>query len=84
LRLWSRDTNYIEDTHYYKGVPGEYTAYVWTDELTPDDLVKLRDEAEKVTRGFLNLAAIQSVAAMQFEHSMGQGLPQRILRSTGL
>ena len=81
--LYSQDVNYAERAEYYKGVPGDYTSYVWTDHLTPEALVANRDRVEQISRGALNLSPIQSVAAMQFEHSMGQRtLPKSILRST--
>ena len=79
LNLWSKSTNYEVDVAYYKGIPGSYTAYVWTDHLTPEELVYQRDLAETTTRNHLNLPPVQSVAAKQFEHSMGQSLPKQIL-----
>ncbi len=82
LRLWSREVDYAKDANYYKGVPGEYTAYVWTDFLNPVDLVKLRDQAEIETRSFLKLPMVSHSSTMQFEHSMGQGIPSRILRKS--
>ena len=83
-KLWSRQVNFIRDAEYYKGVPGEYTAYVWTDHLSPDELVQQRDRAEEITRGALGLPPISQLvaAAQQFEHSMGQGLPLHVLRTT--
>ena len=83
LKLWSREVDFAEHAEYYKGVPGEYQAFVWTDHLSAEQLVANRDEAEKVTRNALGLTSIQHVAAMQFEHSMGQGLPPTILRKAG-
>ncbi len=82
LRLWSKEADYVTDVYYYKGVPGNYTAYVWTDYLSKQELVEARDYTEKITRNFLGLTQIQSVAARQFEHSMGQGLPSDILRKS--
>ncbi|KKQ95739.1 MAG: Radical SAM domain protein [Candidatus Woesebacteria bacterium GW2011_GWB1_43_14] len=81
LRLWSDELNYAKDTNFYKGIPGDYTAYIWTDHLNPQELVVIRDHAERTTRKYLQLPEIQTVAARQFEHSMGQGLPSHILRS---
>jgi anaerobic magnesium-protoporphyrin IX monomethyl ester cyclase len=81
--LYSQDVNYAQRAEYYKGVPGDYTSYVWTDALTPKDLVGLRDDVEKISRYELGLSPIQSVAARQFEHSMGQRtLPTSVLRRT--
>jgi len=87
-RLWSRQVDFVRDAEYYKGVPGEYTAYVWTDELSSEELVILRDRAEEITRNVLSLPQISELvaAAKQFEHSMGQGFSPHVLRrssSTG-
>lgn len=82
-RLWSRSLDYLKEAEYYKGIPGEYTAYVWTDHLSSEMLVKFRDQAEKVTRENLKLSTIVSTIAQQFEHSMGQSrLPSNILKSS--
>lgn len=78
--LWSRSVDFTREAEYYKGIPGNYTAYVWTDYLSSDGLVQLRDEAERITRSELGLKPISSVSAVQFEHSMGQGLTPEILR----
>ena len=79
--LYSKETDFGKESSYYKGVPGDYTSYVWTDELTPQDLVILRDKVELASRTALGLTQIHSVAALQYEHSMGQGLPSSILRT---
>lgn len=81
--LYSKDVDYANKAEYYKGVPGDYTSYVWTDQLTPEQLVALRDDVEDVSRRILKLPKIQTVSAQQFEHSMGQrSLPSSILRRT--
>ena len=79
-KLYSADPDFLKDAWFYKGVPGDYTSYVWTDYLSADQLVYLRDQAEKVIREELGLPEIQSVAAQQFEHSMG--LSSHVLRSS--
>ena len=81
--LYSQDVNYAQRAEYYKGVPGDYTSYVWTDGLTPQQLVHMRDDVEGISRHTLKLPPIQSIAARQFEHSMGQRtLPSSVLRRT--
>lgn len=84
--LFSQDVSFAEKAEYYKGVPGDYTSYVWTENLTAEQLVVLRDRAELTTRTALRLPMVQSVPALQFETSMGQGigrkLPKNILRRT--
>ena len=80
-RLYSCELDYAQDAEFYKGVAGSYVSYVWTDHLSADDLVRVRDEAERVTRRELGLPAIQTVQARQVEHSMGQ-LPPNVLRQS--
>lgn len=79
-RLYSREMNFAQDAYYYKGIPGEYDVYVWTDYLSTDQLAKLRDDAESETRSVLKLPPITTVSPTTFEHSMGQNLPANILR----
>ena len=82
-RLWSRSLDYLKEAEYYKGIPGEYIAYVWTDYLSSEMLVKFRDQAEETTRKKLKLSSIVSTTVQQFDHSMGQGqLPSNILKSS--
>ncbi len=78
--LYSQDINFADKAEYYKGVPGDYTSHVWTDHLTRKRLVFHRDRVERISRKFLGLKPITSVAAIQFEHSMGQRLPSHILK----
>ncbi|MEK6919106.1 MAG: radical SAM protein [Nanoarchaeota archaeon] len=80
--LFSQDVNFAEKAEYYKGVPGDYTSFVWTESLSAQDLVRHRDRAEKTSREALGLEQIAYSPGTQFEHSMGQGLPSSILRSS--
>jgi radical SAM superfamily enzyme YgiQ (UPF0313 family) len=81
-RLHSRQVDFSTTADYYKGIPGEYEAYVFTDFLSSADLVSLREEIERDVRARLGIPFNPARAAIQFEHSMGQGLPQNILRSS--
>lgn len=83
VKLWSDSVDYIHEADYYKGVPGEYKAHVFTEYLDRDELVKLRNAAEEQTRNKLQLPPITRIDQLQYEHSMGQGLrlPPSILRS---
>jgi anaerobic magnesium-protoporphyrin IX monomethyl ester cyclase len=84
--LYSFEVDYTKVSDYYKGDPnGGYTSYVYTDELTPTDLVHLRDSVERDVRELLQLRFTPSNPAIVYEHSMGQmgRLPERILRSSG-
>lgn len=82
-RLYSYPSDFTTDVHNYKGIPGNYVAYVFTDYLSSGELTQWRDYAEQVTRvEFLKHRPIE-VVANPFEHSMGQGLPTNILRKSG-
>ena len=78
--LYSENTDFHRDMQYYKGSPGEYKSYVWTDHLSREDICRLRDEVEAEVRSKLSIPYPSSAAPINFEHSMGMG-PQ-ILRST--
>lgn len=80
-RLYSKDVNFATDAMYYKGKPGDYKSYVWTDYLKPEELVKLRDDLEVEVRTKLGIPFNQSHAALRYEHSMGQSIPANILRT---
>jgi len=82
-RLHSIEVDYREVAEYYKGVPGEYTSYVYTDHLNSLDLVRLRDWLEGHVREKLAIPYNAGAPAVRYEHSMGQGIiPPSILRTT--
>ena len=83
-RLYQKTLNYLEECDYYKGDPdGGYTAYVWSDYLSAEDLVVERDALEKEVREKLSIPFNPAGGSVKFEHSMGQGqLPHSILKST--
>ena len=85
-RLHAFDVDFTRVAEYYKGDPnGGYHSYVFTDHLTGEQLVKLRDWVERSVRETLDIPFNPSKAAIRFEHSMGQGmntLPQFILRES--
>jgi radical SAM superfamily enzyme YgiQ (UPF0313 family) len=82
--LHSRDVDYTEVADYYKGDPtGGYTAYVFTDHLSSQRIVELRDWVERDVREKLGIPFNPGSVAVRYEHSMGQGtIPSSILRST--
>jgi anaerobic magnesium-protoporphyrin IX monomethyl ester cyclase len=86
-RLYSLEVDYTEVADYYKGDPdGGYRSFVYTDALSADDLVKLRDAVERDVRHALGLSFHRAAPALRYEHSMGQlggGLPAYIFRATG-
>jgi anaerobic magnesium-protoporphyrin IX monomethyl ester cyclase len=85
-RLHMSELDYMKVTDYYKGNPdGGYRAFVWTDALSSDDLVRLRDFVERDVRARLHIPFNPGAPALQFEHSMGQfgsRLPPNMLRTS--
>lgn len=79
--LYSLDVDYAHDAMYYKGKPGNYQSYVWTDHLSPEQLVNLRDQVEGDVRAALNLAYPTAQSALLYDHGMGQALPPSILKT---
>lgn len=82
-RLYGLEVDYTKVAEYYKGdLDSSYQSFVYTDYLTADELVKLRDFVERNVRRKLNIPFNPSVAAIRYEHSMGQaGLPKYILKT---
>jgi radical SAM superfamily enzyme YgiQ (UPF0313 family) len=82
-RLHAYEVDYTTSANYYKGNPdGGYQAYVFTDHVSADQIVKLRDQVEREVRATLGIPFNPSAAAMRYEHSMGQGLPDFIHRKS--
>lgn len=69
-RLHQIAVDWLSDAAFYKGVPGDYRAYVFTDALSPERLVAGRDTLELEGRAALGLPPL-GVAVRQYEHSMG-------------
>jgi len=82
-RLHSHDVDYCEIADYYKGDPsGGYHSYVFTDHLSGEQIVVLRDQVESEVRSKLAIPFNPGSPGVRYEHSMGQGaLPGFILRS---
>lgn len=81
-KLHSYEVDFTKEGGYYKGRLGEYKSFVFTDYLASEDLVWLRDELETDVRQRLAIPFNQSAVALKYDHSMGQGLPDYILRTT--
>ncbi len=82
-KLYMGEIDYATKANYYKGIPGSYVSYVWTDYLSRENLCTLRDETEDSVRKKLGIAFNQARSGIQYEHSMGQtSIPSTILRST--
>jgi hypothetical protein len=78
-KLHSIEVDYSTTSDNYKGIPGEYRSYVYTDYLQPEDLVRLRDDLENTVRAKLNIPFNAGAPGVKFESSMGQ-LPSSIFR----
>ncbi len=82
-RLFSQEVDYTEVADYYKGDPnGGYQSFVYTDYVSAEDLVKLRNQTESDVRQKLKIPFNPSRTPQRYEHSMGQQtiLPSNILR----
>lgn len=83
-RLHSHDVDYSLVSDYYKGDPqGGYRSYVFTDQLSAEELVDLRSWVESSVRRGLNIAYPSSKPGLRYEHSMGQGTFQSLERGEG-
>ena len=82
-KLHMREVDYNTHADYYKGMPGEYTSLVHTDFLTEEGLVALRDRAESDVREALDIPFNAVNRASKYEHSMGMGLSEHLLRTSG-
>lgn len=80
--LYARDIDFVSDTSYYKGInDGGYKSFVWTDHLTSEELVKMRDRLEHKVRQKLGIPFYPVTPASKFDASMGQ-LPGHIYRNS--
>jgi radical SAM superfamily enzyme YgiQ (UPF0313 family) len=70
-RLHFKEIDQFKDTPYYKGIPGRYESFVWTDHLSSKDLVRLRDMVEREVRDKLRIPWPRSAMELNYEHSMG-------------
>lgn len=71
-RLHSFDVDYTTTADYYKGDPnGGYKSFVFTDTLSPEQLVNLRNDVEHDVRNLFGKIPVQT-SNVQFEQSMGQ------------
>lgn len=83
-KLYQQEVDYAREADYYKGDPNDgYVSHVWTDFLSGEDLIHMRDETERGVREGLGIPFNPSRASELYEHSMGQTrLPDRILRTS--
>lgn len=82
-RLHAYELDYTVTPDYYKGDPnGGYRSYVFTDHVSAEEIVALRDIVEHDVRQKLGIPFNPGKAAMRYEHSMGQGLPLQLYRES--
>ena len=77
--LYMQDVDFTQEAQYYKGSPGSYTSFVWTHELTRDQICDYRDMVENDVRKKLNIPFYPTGSSVRYEASMGM-LPGHILR----
>jgi radical SAM superfamily enzyme YgiQ (UPF0313 family) len=70
-RLHFKEIDQFKDTPYYKGIPGRYESFVWTDHLSSKELVFQRDRLEREVRDCLCIPWPRSAMELNYEHSMG-------------
>ncbi|MFA6310329.1 MAG: radical SAM protein [Sterolibacterium sp.] len=82
-RLHAYELDYTVTPDYYKGDPnGGYKSYVFTDHLSAEEIVSLRDQVENEVRASLGIPFYPAKSAIRYEHSMGQGLPASLYKET--
>lgn len=69
--LYYQQTDHLKDVNFYKGIPGQYRSFVWTDDLTREEMVQCRDAVETDVRQALGIPWPTSAAEVQYEKSMG-------------
>ena len=85
-KLHAYSVDYTMTAEYYKGDPsGGYHSYVFTDHLSGEEIVRLRDELEKEVREKLNIPFNPGAPGVRYEHSFGAGpLPPNMLRTSNV
>ncbi len=78
-RLHAYETDWSKDAAYYKGTPGEYESFVFTDHVSAEELVVLRDELEADVRQQLGIPFNAGNPGVRYEASFGM-LPGHLLR----
>lgn len=69
--LHAYPVDHLQQVNFYKGVPGSYQSFVYTDALSAQDLCTLRDDVEADVRHKLAIPYPTSAAAVSYDHSMG-------------
>jgi anaerobic magnesium-protoporphyrin IX monomethyl ester cyclase len=73
-KLHALELDYSQVADYYKGDPdGGYVSYVYTDAISREEMVSLRDGVERRVRERLVIPFNVGQPGLTYEHSMGQG-----------
>jgi len=70
--LYSVEVDNFTQYEYYKGIPGNYSSFVYTDYISREKLVEYRDWLEKSVLEQLNIQKVLNTNSSLYEHSMGQ------------
>jgi anaerobic magnesium-protoporphyrin IX monomethyl ester cyclase len=70
--LHAYPVDHLADVPFYKGTPGSYQSFVYTDHVSAQELCRLRDDLESEVRSALSIPYPTAAPALQFDHSMGQ------------
>lgn len=83
-KLYQIEVDHSKVADYYKGdIKGGYHAYVYTDFITPEELVNSRNLLEKDVRKKLKIPFNMGTPTILYEHSMSQqSIPTNIFRTT--
>lgn len=77
--LYMHDIDYTKTEDFYKGSMDAYKSYVFTDNVSADELVRLRDQVERQVRYALEIPFYSAAPGARFEASMGM-LPGSMYR----
>lgn len=84
-KLYQASLDYLTELDYYKGDPEDgYVSYVWTQNISAEDIVKERGKLEAEVREKLNIPFYAARPGLVYEHSMGMGnvkISDHILRN---
>lgn len=78
--LYMEEVDFMQVADYYKGIPGDYVSHVWTDHLSKDGLVSMRDWCEAESKKNLGIEMLVPAAAQMYDHSTG--MTPNIFRSS--
>jgi radical SAM superfamily enzyme YgiQ (UPF0313 family) len=70
--LYSVEVDNFTQYEYYKGIPGNYKSFVYTDYVSREKLAEYRDWLETSVSEKLKIKKISNTNSSLYEHSMGQ------------